>query len=185
MMMREVFRGNWWLLFLDFTSVLQYSFRKESPRLILSKIFTYWRTRDEIWSEKTELEKTRVGKDDWESKTRCKKSSESAVWKKGMGMINNPKKSVYNSVYSRTTYDALKMPSGSRTRSYSDPDQELIEPPRNNSRIPYLSKFVTGWIVFFVFALCVDAVSSRLGGIFLAISLVSAILGGLVILVSE
>ena len=79
--------------------------------MVLFFLYKYeWRNQIvKIGVRKPSLKKSLKARTTGKLKRSLKKSVNPLYGKKGMGMINNPKKAVYNKVYSKTTVSAAKV----------------------------------------------------------------------------
>lgn len=99
-------------------------------------------------------------------KRQMKKSVNPLYGKKGMGLVNNPKKAVYNKVYNKTTVDGLKplkVSSSKKTNKANDNFGQvlpLFEPKVTEEIIVHKKKFWTILSYFFAGLFVVEALQS-------------------------
>ncbi len=82
--------------------------------------------------------------------------------KKGMGFINNPKKAVYNKIYSKTTFSIKDILNISKKKDFKNMNIEKnqIEEPIENIQKPKkkrkikISTIIIIFLVFIIFAIC-------------------------------
>ncbi|ONH63072.1 hypothetical protein JavanS412_0003 [Streptococcus satellite phage Javan412] len=93
-------------------------------------------------------------------KKQMKKSVNPLYGKKGMGLVDNPKKAVYNKVYNKTTVDGLKplkVSSSKKTNKANDNFGQvlpLFEPKVTEDIIVHKKKFWTIVSYFFAGLFC-------------------------------
>lgn len=110
---------------------------------------------------KPSLKKSLKAKTTGSLKRKAKSAINPLYGKKGMGLINNPKKAVYNKVYNKTTVDALKPMKVSTSKKTNNPslnnqvvdvtgqDLPLIDPKVTEEIIVHKKKFWTVVAYFF------------------------------------
>lgn len=118
-------------------------------------------------------------------KRSVKKATNPLYGKKGIGLINDPKKAVYNSVYSRTTFDATKSPHSRSTHhsgaDSSDSANDYSSPYLRDDRacdynFPRMLKFLIPGAVLAYFGFRILSVP-LFGGLFLTVGLFLVIAG--------
>lgn len=101
---------------------------------------------------KPSLKKSLKARTTGKLKRKLKKSVNPLYGKKGMGMINNPKKALYNKVYNKTTVSAAKV-AGVNTKS-SSANKQKTNTKNQSSNSGFYSliglSFIAS-IVFFIF----------------------------------
>ena len=106
-------------------------------------------------------------------KRAVKKSVNPLYGKKGMGVINDPKKAAYNAVYSKTTIDATDIHVKKPKNNSTDPNNKINQDysKSTNRKNDYVA------LVFFVFiAVVVYKIGAWIGQLFPTIGYLSAIL---------
>lgn len=110
---------------------------------------------------KPSLKKSLKAKTTGSLKRKAKSAINPLYGKKGMGLINNPKKAVYNKVYNKTTVDALNPMKVSTSKKTNNPslnnqvvdvtgqDLPLIDPKVTEEIIVHKKKFWTVVAYFF------------------------------------
>lgn len=119
-------------------------------------------------------------------KRSIKKAANPLYGTKGMGLVNNPKKSLYNAVYSRTTFDATKLSGKSDSHSHSSSvytdNGQRTEPTylRDDRSSEYnfrrMFAFLIPGVLLSYFGFRILSVP-LLGGLFLTVGLILAVVG--------
>ncbi len=124
---------------------------------------------------KPSLKRSFKAKTTGRAKRALKSSINPLYGKKGMGLVNNPKKAVYNKVYNKTTVSAIPKGSKSKSKSKNDTDSEFTVTgclltaiwAGGFSKIlfngkPLLSKFISFLAVVFLSTLVVSFIDNKI-----------------------
>ena len=114
-----------------------------------------------IGIRKTSIKRSIKARTTGKLKRQVKKAVNPLYGKKGMGLVNNPKKAVYNKVYNKTTIGVSDIVSGSHTTKSSSTSVTNVSPSTNTSPIVWK---VCGFLMKFLAVAC--AVIFGLPGLF-------------------